>query len=184
MMALLAFSPLLMMSVPPERKGTRNATVVLLGLSFGIQCFAALVVYQYFWSVDTAWLITAGFLFASLAISIPLIWRYRSISCAGFLVTSVAIMMAMHLCDFTPVKPYKRFFAAIQTGMTEQEVMAAVHKQFPCVGSRYRFPAINVANGEPKRIGFIISPVKAYNGNGIWVTLKGGRVTDKVYLPD
>jgi len=100
----------------------------------------------------------------------------------GFgLLLAVGILVS-YFADLSPIKPYKRFFSAINEGMIEVEVMAVLHQEFPQGG---RFPVPVLRSDETNRLMFFLDPNQgAYNAEGIFVTLRNGKVVAKEYSPD
>jgi hypothetical protein len=95
----------------------------------------------------------------------------------AFLVTGC--MLVLHFMDVLPVKPYKRFFAAIRPGMTEQEVMTLLRREFPDDG---RFPVPVRYGFRPGEIDFALDPKEsAWNAEAIILQLQNGRVASKQY---
>ena len=94
----------------------------------------------------------------------------------------IAAFLIVAVMDLTPVKPYRRFYNSIHNGMTRAEVMAELHRQFPAHG-RYPVPALG--NESDSQMMFFLDPLQgAYNAEGVFLGLKDGRVTSKVYSPD
>lgn len=94
----------------------------------------------------------------------------------------IAAFLIVAVMDLTPVKPYRRFYNSIHNGMTRAEVMAELHRQFPVRG-RYPVPALR--NESDSQMMFFLDPKQsAYNAEGVFLGLKNGRVTGKVYSPD
>lgn len=94
----------------------------------------------------------------------------------------IAAFLIVALIDFTPVKPYRRFYNSIHNGMTRAEVIAELHRQFPARG-RHPVPALR--NESDSQMMFFLDPKQsAYNAEGVFLTLTNDRVAAKVYSPD
>ena len=108
--------------------------------------------------------------------------RYRSSVAIAVAVLVTAFALVLHFMDILPVKPYKRFFEAIKTGMTEQEVLTALHREFPD-GGRFSVPVRR--DFAKDQMDFFLDPTEsAWNAEGIFVRLSNGRVVGKQYSRD
>ncbi len=178
--AAILFSPFLSLLAPCDRKWARRASIVLVVLSLTLVGWVA-----YLLEISGAnlgsWLYTGTALLVALGVSIPIARHFRSVLCAGIAAVFGVSIIAMHLFDFTPIKPFRRFFAAVHEGMTEPEVMAALHREFP-EGGRFTVPALH---SHPDEMRFFLDPTKgAYDAEGVFVTLRDGKCACKVYYSD
>jgi len=179
--ATLIFSPLLLLYVRKELNWARYLVIAALAGSLLMLTLIVSVVYEFLWSPATAWPITALAFTAGVGVSIPRCLRFRSAFCGCLLVAFLIVITHMHFSDFTPVKPYKRFFAAVQNGMTPDSVLKALGTQFPQLG-RYPVPELRQ---ETNRMMFFLDPKKsAYNAEGAFLTLNSGKVITKTYSSD
>jgi len=90
-------------------------------------------------------------------------------------------MIALHYCDLTPVKPYRRFYAGVQTGMTQGKVLSLLHRTFP---ERGRFPAPAFGVTRLDRMSFALEHRDGRRqATLIILSLRGERVAFKVYEP-
>jgi hypothetical protein len=80
-------------------------------------------------------------------------------------------------------RTYKVFYRDIQVGMTREQVLAAMERRYPSDGPRKR-PTI--MDDTPTRLGFFMNPETSREPNceGIFLTLKQGRVIKKDYAQD
>jgi hypothetical protein len=93
----------------------------------------------------------------------------------------VAAMVALHYCDLTPVKPYRRFYDGVQTGMTQSEVVSLLHRTFPD-GGRFRAPAPGVTRADC--ISFALENLDNHDhARLIILSLREGKVASKAYVP-
>lgn len=94
----------------------------------------------------------------------------------------VAALLAMHNLDLTPVKPYRRFYDAVATGMTPSEVLAALHREFPEAG-RFRVPVVTISNATT--LSFLLDRTDGrWDAEIVDLDLVDGRVSGKVYMGD
>jgi hypothetical protein len=92
-------------------------------------------------------------------------------------------MLRLPWLDTSPQKPFQRFYAAIRSGMTELEVLGALHSQFPVTG-KYPRPFVNRLVG-PNHLGFILDPDEGrYDAEIVSVELDSARVIRKQYQMD
>jgi hypothetical protein len=99
------------------------------------------------------------------------------------LVPFAAVLTLLSMADTSPLKPFGRFYAAIEPGMTEVEVFQALDAQFPPTGW-YPRPAVNRQVG-PTSVGFILDPKDGrYDAEIVALDFQNGRVTAKRYYPD
>ena len=125
---------ILILFAPTRGNGGRTAPSVMLVISAVVLMFVTLISDAIFGiSGSRIFTLTAWAVGFGICAAVRL--RYRSILSlvVAFFVT--AFMLMLHFVDVLPVKPYKRFFGAIQLGMTDPEVMALLHREFPDRGS-------------------------------------------------
>jgi hypothetical protein len=101
-----------------------------------------------------------------------------------FLLPAAGMCLAFHP-EFSDGRfwTYKAFYRDIQTGMTRDEVFAALDRRYPKLGARQ--PPM-VMGDQPMSLSFFMNPETSSEPNceGIFLTLDKGRVTRKVYSPD
>ena len=141
-----------------------------------------ILILEAWWSLSSSRLFCGGWIVASLGLSIPFWFRFRSklslILGGGF----IAFVITLCFRDTFPVKPYLRFYDAVEVGMDEERVMEQLWHQFP-PGSRFPVPV--VSRREPELLVFVLDPDDGrYNAWVIWLTMNGGRVMEKKYSPD
>lgn len=94
-----------------------------------------------------------------------------------------ALLILFPRIDISPRKPFARFYAAIEPGMTEAEVRGILDDQFPPT-SRYPRPVVNRRAG-PNGLGFILDPKDGrYDAEIVALDFEDGRVVTKRYYPD
>jgi len=178
---ILILSPFLLVFAPTQGKVSRVATSVMLVISAAVLMFVALMGDAIF-GISASWMFTLVLWAIGFGVSVGVRVRYRSILSlvVAFLVT--VFMLVLHFVDVLPVKPYKRFFAGIQLGMTDPQVMALLHREFPDGG---RFPVPVRDDFRTNEISFALDPKEsAWNAEAIVIHLDNGRVVSKEYWRD
>jgi hypothetical protein len=176
---LLVVSPLFTLIINKERKWLFSVGIVSITISLSFLWFIAYVLDEF--GVSMSWLFFVAFFVLAGVFDLPVILRHRSKTGFTLIIVFVLGIFAFYFIDFSPTKPFHRFHNAIQVGMTTNEVMAALHFEFPDKG---RFP-VPVLNQDTNRFIFILDPTKqAYNAEDVFVTLQDGRVTGKQYSAD
>ena len=81
------------------------------------------------------------------------------------------------------VAAYKTFYSHLQVGMTRDDVSALVERDYPSGGPRQR-PKIVVETQD--HVSFCMSPEGERDPNceGIYITFRDGRVSQKEYVRD
>lgn len=151
-----------------------SLVTVLFGAAFLLDLLAAASTNRLFLVVVAALsVLTAGAAWA---------WS-RRVECLLPLVPFAALLALLPQIDLSPRKPFARFYAAIEPGMTETEVLRALDDQFPSLG-RYPRPSINRRVG-PTQLGFILDPKDGrYDAEVVALDFENGRVATKRYYPD
>jgi hypothetical protein len=80
-------------------------------------------------------------------------------------------------------RAYRSFYQDLKPGMTRDEVLAQVASHYPASGER---KAPKVMEDTPERLGFFMNPEHSREPNceGIFLTLRDGKVVSKGYSPD
>ena len=178
---ILVLSPLLVALLPWQGKASHRTASALLVLSGAVLVLVALLSDAIF-GISESWIFTLIVWAVGFGACLAVRLRYRSpLSLViAFLVT--AFVSVLHFMDILPVKPYKRFFEAIKIGMTEQEVLTLLHREFPDGG---RFPVPVRRDFARDQMDFFLDPTEsAWNAEGIFVHLSDGRVVSKKYSRD
>lgn len=178
---ILILSPLVLALLPWQGKTTHRAASTMLVISAVILMLVALLSDAIF-GVSASWIFTLAVWGLGFGACLAVRLRYRSTLSVvvAFLVTVFVIVL--HFVDVLPVKPYKRFFEGIKTGMTEQEILMLLHREFPEGG---RFPVPVRRDFAKDQMGFFLDPTEsAWNAEGIFVRLSDGRVVSKQYSRD
>jgi hypothetical protein len=175
----LVVSPLLTVVINKDHKWLFPVAMVLVTLSLSALWFIAYVLDDF--GLSVSWLYFVSFFVLAGVLVLPVVLRHRSkIGFALIILFGVGIL-AFHFADFSPTKPFRRFYKAVQVGMTKNEVMLAMHSEFP---DRGRFP-VPVVHEDTNRLGFILDPTRqAYNAEGVFLDLQDGRVVRKIYSSD
>jgi hypothetical protein len=161
-----------------DRRKTVLATslplVVLLVAAFVLDLLAA---------ASTSLLFIGG-VGALGAVAAGVVWvASRRAECLLALLPFAALLALLAVADTSPVKPFARFYAAVEPGMTEEEVLKALDHQFPATG-RYPRPLVNRRVG-PTHLAFILDPQDGrYDSEIVALELEAGRVVRKRYYPD
>jgi len=179
---LLWLLPLSTFFAPRDHTGARWFANALLFASLGMLLFVALGVGVGF-GFSAYPLFNLLFLLLVLGNSIPTAIRYRSRLCGAMGVVAAGCILVLHAVDFTPVKPFTRFYAAIETGMPEPQVLELLDKHFPEDG-RFKTPVFRRSE-QNDRLGSVLDPQDGrYNAEMITIGLRDGRVVRKEYFPD
>jgi len=97
--------------------------------------------------------------------------------------TWIAVVIASHFSALNPVKPFRQFFAALQVGMTEQQILTKLHERFPVPG-RFRVPRESNLP-EYQQLSFTLDPTNGnYDSEIVVLIIRDGRLIRKQYLPD
>ena len=178
---ILVLSPLLVALLPWQGKASHRTASALLVLSGAVLVLVALLSDAIF-GISESWIFTLVVWAVGFGVCRAVRLRYRSTLSLviSFLVT--VFVLVLHFMDILPVKPYKRFFEAINIGMTEQEVLTLLHREFPDGG---RFPVPVRRDFARDQMDFFLDPTEsAWNAEGIFVHLSDGRVVSKKYSRD
>jgi hypothetical protein len=153
---------------------TALALVVLFGAAFVLDLLAGA-------SVSVLFL---GGVAALGAVAAGVVWAAsRRAECLLVLLPFAALLVFLARADTSPLKPFARFYAAVEPGMTEEEVLKALDDQFPATG-RYPRPLVNRWVG-PSHLAFILDPQDGrYDSEIVDLDLEAGRVVRKRYYPD
>jgi MYXO-CTERM domain-containing protein len=117
-----------------------------------------------------------------LAVGAAWAWSRRA-ECLVPLLPFATLLAILPLVDTSPLKPFGRFYAVIEPGMTAAEVLKALDDEFPPT-CRYPKPVVNRKVG-PNHLGFILDPKNgAYDAVIVAVDFEAGRVVRKQYYPD
>jgi hypothetical protein len=160
-----------------RRKAILTAALPLVGL-LGVAFLLDLLT-----AASLSWLFVGtiaalGVLAAGLAGT----WSRRA-DCLLLLLPFAAALTLLSLADTSPLKPFGRFYAAIEPGMTEAEVLSLLNDHFPPTG-RYPRPLVNRRVG-PTQLGFILDPKDGrYDTEIVLLDFDAGRVATKQYYPD
>jgi hypothetical protein len=135
-------------------------------------------------------LAAAGTLAALIALVIA--WRAKSGAVMATMVVLALLFIAPAGYLFLAFHPelvdgrfrtYKRFYRDIKTGMTREQVLAAMDRRYPAGGPR---KPPKIMDDTPERFGFFMNPETSREPNceGIFLTLEGGHVTKIIYSAD
>lgn len=178
---ILILSPLFLVLIPAQGKGSRITAAVLLIISAAVLMLVALLSDAIF-GVSASWIFTLIVWALGFGACLAVRMRFRSVVSVVIACVITGFVLMLHFMDILPVKPYRRFFAAIQPGMTEQQVMALLGKEFPA-GGRLNVPVRrDFAQNE---MDFLLDPTEsAWNAECIRIRLSDGRVLSKEYSRD
>jgi hypothetical protein len=177
---LLIFAPCLTLLLDGRGKRTGAIRRVSLVLSF-----AALGLLVFFcdemWASTQSWIFCASI--AGLGAGIAAI-GFRQRQRVGLSIGSLfaAGIIIWHFLDLTPVKPFRRVYAAIHHGMTSSEVAAVFQHEFPASGP-YPIPTMAISD-EERMLFFLKQSPKGFDDKGILVTLRDGKVVAKQHTSD
>lgn len=178
---MLLLWPLAACIVFQGRPWGRRASVI--GHAAWLASLAVVALWLDQWQgVSDSWTYCLVVLFLGLGMSALVTLRLRSRPAQWATLAFVATVATMFLVDLTPVKPYLRFYAAIQEGMTRADVLTALHREFPD-GGRYPVPTLGI--DEPDHLNFNLDLRDGrWDAECVGVTLREGRVVSKEYLGD
>ncbi|MCX6996176.1 MAG: hypothetical protein NTV49_03610 [Kiritimatiellaeota bacterium] len=178
---IVLISPLLSFLARRQQRWAYPTCIILLGVSL-------VALDEVAWFLDAwagwsaSWLFCAIFIVLGVALPASVLLPGRSRLPLGFGGLFVISILVMHYCDFSPVKPYRRFYEVVHTGMTESEVLVLLQRTFPA-GGHFRVPAITVSTSD--HISFLLDPTDGrYNAEIVSLALREGKVTQKQYFPD
>jgi len=178
---ILILSPLLVALLPCQGKASHRTASALLVISGTVLALVALLSDAIF-GVSASWIFTVIVWAAGLGVCFAVRLRYRSTLAIAIAFLVTAFVLVLHFMDILPVKPYKRFFEAIKIGMTEQEVLTLLHREFPDGG---RLPVPVRRDFAKDQMDFFLDPTEsAWNAEGIFIRLSDGRVVSKQYSRD
>ena len=178
---ILILSPLLLALAPTKGKGRRVAASVMLVISATVLMFVALMSDAVF-GISASWIFTLIVWGVGFGVCVAVRFRYSSVLSLVMAFLLTAFILMLHFVDVLPVKPYERFFASIQLGMTDPEVMALLHREFPEAG-RFSVPVRH--DFRTNEISFALDPKEsAWNAETIILYLDSGRVVRKKYSRD
>lgn len=179
--AILVLSPFLLALAPSQSKVGRVTTSVMLVISAAVLMFVALMS-DALLGISASWIFTLVVWAVGFGVCVVVRLRHRSIISLVIASIITAFMLVLHFVDVLPVKPYKRFFSAIQVGMTDSQVMALLHREFPDGG---RFPVPVRHDFRKNEISFALDPNEsAWNAEAIVIHLDNGKVVHKEYWRD
>jgi len=178
---LLILLPLLFAALPLKTKFAGRTAAISLGVSVALLILTAFL-FDMLLGLSAHWLFSLGVWVLGLIPCLAIRLRHQSRFALVALGVITVFVVLQHILDLSPVKPYKRFFAAIQAGMTETEVMTKLHRQFPANGA---FPVPVRHDFRTNEISFALDPKEsAWNAEAIVIHLDNGRVVSKEYWRD
>jgi hypothetical protein len=179
--AILILSPLFLAGLPWQGKKAHRTSATLLIISAAVLMLVTLLSDAIF-GVSASWIFTGIVWAVGLGTALAVRLRYRSVLAVVVAVVVTCFVLALHFIDILPVKPYKRFFAAIKVGMTEQEVLTLLHREFPEGGA---LPVPVRRDFAKNQMDFFLDPKEsAWNAEGIFIQLSDGQVVSKKYSRD
>ncbi len=179
--AILVLSPVILVLLPWKSRAGRLTASLMLVISVGVLALVAFVSDAVF-GISGSWIFTLVVWGVGFGACLAVWLRHRSILSLALAVVVTTFIWLLHFMDVLPVKPYKRFFNALQVGMTEEEVMKTLHQEFPEGG---RLPVPVRRDRAQNEIDFFLDPKEsAWNAEGIFIHLSRGRVVSKQYSRD
>jgi uncharacterized membrane protein len=177
---ILILLPVLFAALPLSKSASRTAAISL-GVAVALLVFAAFL-FDMLFGVSALWSFSLGVLVLGMIPCLAIRLRHQSRFALVALGAITVFVVLQHILDLSPVKPYKRFFAAIQPGMTETEVMTKLDQQFPTDGAH---PVPVRHDFRTNEISFALDPKEsAWNAEAIVIHLDNGRVVSKEYWRD
>lgn len=173
---LVVLAPSVVALMPQHGKKSRPIALALLPLSMLLLAFAAFALDAVL-GLSASWAFIATTWAVGSLVCLAVWWRCKSKIASAIGVMFTAFLLALHFFDFLPVKPFKRFFDAIKPGMTEQEVLTLLHREFPQPG--WLSPPVR-RDQATNEMDFYLGQT----AEGVFVRLDNGRVVDKQYSRD
>ena len=181
LIALVFIVPSLTWLISSKRQnGSRGgAVLVALGLS-ALTIIAA--DFDSWLGLSSSWVFCLAFIVFGTGVSTMMWFQYRLRANLLLAALFVIGILSLHFYDLTPVKPYKRFYNAIQEGITEPDVRSLLAREFS--GSRrFHVPVSTILTSNC--MSFRLDPTDGrYNAEIISLRLEGGMVTQKTYWSD
>lgn len=174
---LVIVSPLFLAIGSWNSKGASRIAAGLLGVSAAVLAFLAMVVDGVF-GISGSWVFTLSVLGLGCGIALVIRVRYRSVFSLVVIGLLTIFALVQHFADLNPVKPYRRFFHAIEPHMTEAEVLTLLEQEFP---DGFRFPRPVRGDSTQRHMHFYLNSGSA---EAITVKLGDGRVSSKGYSRD
>ena len=181
MIGFVVLLPLVWAASPVKTELTRRIATILLGTSAVLLVFLAFL-FDMLFGISASWFFSFGVWVQCLVSCLAVHLRYQSRFALIILCALTIFILIQHFLDLSPVKPYKRFFAGIRPGMTENELFQILHREFPTHGP---FPVPVRFDFRMNEISFALNPTeRAWNAEAIIVHLDHGRVVSTEYLRD
>lgn len=178
---ILILLPLLFAALPLKTRFASRTAAISLGVSVTLLVFTAFM-FDMLLGVSALWSFSLGAWVLGMIPCLAVRIRHQSRFALVALGLITVFILFQHVLDLSPVKPYKRFFAAIQPGMTEVEVMSKLDQQFPADGA---FPVPVRHDFRTNEISFALDPKEsAWNAEAIVIHLDNGRVVNMEYWRD
>ena len=177
----LILLPLLFAALPLKTKFAGRAAAISLGVSVVLLILTAFL-FDMLLGLSAQWSFSLGMWALGLIPCLAIRLRHQSRFALVALGVITVFIAVQHILDLSSVKPYRRFFAAIEPGMTETEVTRKLDQQFPADGT---FPVPVRYDFRTNEISFALDPNEsAWNAEAIVIHLDNGRVVTKEYWRD
>jgi hypothetical protein len=178
---LIILLPLFLAASPMKTRFAARVAAVCLAISAALLVLTAFL-FDMLLGISASWYFTLGAWVVGLVVCMAVRIRHQSRFALVTLGVLTTFILMQHFLDLSPVKPYKRFFAAIQPGMTEAEVLQILNHQFPASGP---FPVPVRSDFTTNEISFALNPKEsAWNAEAVVIHLDNGRVLSKEYWRD
>ena len=180
-MVLVILSPLALAILPWKSKVACGVAALCLSVSAGLLVLLS-VIFDGMLGLSASWGFTSGVFILGSVICLAVRLRHRSLYALVMIGEIAVFVVVQHFMDLSPVKPYGRFFAAIEPGLTEADVLTLLQHEFP---DGFRFSRPVRRDSAQGQMEFFLDPTEsAWNAEGIFVRLSGGRVVSKQYSRD
>jgi hypothetical protein len=180
-MGLVVLSPLLFAFLPWKTKLASRNAAILLGLSAVLLVVLA-ALFDGVFGISASWGFTISVWVLGVGICLAVRFRHPSFSLLVIIGLLTAFVLGQHFMDWSPVKPYKRFFAAVESGMTKADVLKLLRREFP---DGFRFPRPMERDLGQEQMSFVLDPTeRAWKAEAIFIYLSNGRVVRKEYSRD
>jgi hypothetical protein len=142
---------------------------------------AAYLAFDALFGLSTMWPMQFFFALMGLVCILPVLIKRREWAVMPLFAIFMCAIMGTQYIDWTPEKPFMRFYESVSAGMSQSEVEERLHQAFPTNG-KYSVPVMNPA---PNGFGITLDPSRGeYNATIIHLGFRDDRVVSKDYYHD
>jgi hypothetical protein len=174
----LLLLPIFLLRLPTGRSWTKFVAGLAVLTSLGAFLLVAFLIDVYFVLAPHSLIFCAVVIATAIAVNFPLLRRFPSKAGATFLAAFCVAMIVLNFAH-SDIKAFKQFYSQIQNGMTEQEVAAAMQKEF----SARPITVHDVRSGRDAYLFSMVTNQSFYNAF-VFLDFKEGQVVGKAYQGD